>query len=329
MDPILLAVAILLLAALATGFFILLQALTRHMGEIKQLQAQGQNDKVLQLLNENMRGVQDKIDRTTEALNTRLDRAAQIIGQVNRELGSMSEIGRGLKDFQAFLSSPKLRGNLGEQILYEAIDQVFSSHQYVKQFKFKDGQIVDAIIKTSDALIPIDSKFPMESFKAMYQTPTEEERIRCSREFVKQVKKHIDDVARKYILPHEGTVDFAVMYVPSENVYYEIVANNDELMDYAKGRSVLLVSPNSFFHFLRVILMGLERSKIQEQAQKIWELLKGVQQENAKFGESLQLVNRHLTNAKNALDSVGLEYTKISNKLDQVQLIESEHTPTT
>src|SRR3989339_1694440 len=322
MDPILLAVAILLLAALATGFFILLQALTRHMGEIKQLQAQGQNDKVLQLLNENMRGVQDKIDRTTEALNTRLDRAAQIIGQVNRELGSMSEIGRGLKDFQAFLSSPKLRGNLGEQILYEAIDQVFSSHQYVKQFKFKDGQIVDAIIKTSDALIPIDSKFPMESFKAMYQTPTEEERIRCSREFVKQVKKHIDDVARKYILPQEGTVDFAVMYVPSENVYYEIVVNNDEILDYARQMNVLLVSPNSFFHFLRVILMGLERAKIEEEAKKIWELLKSLQQETTKVSGSLQLVGRHITNAKNAMDVATNDYGKFASRIDQIDLLE-------
>jgi DNA recombination protein RmuC len=302
MEPFTLLFFLVLLAAIITGFVLVTNMFQRQVNDLKNLQAQNQSDKLLQLLNDNVRGVQERMDRTTEGLNTRLDRAAQVIGQVNRELGSMSEIGRGLKDFQALLSSPKLRGNLGEQILYDAMDQVFASNQYAKQFKFKDGQVVDAVIKTSDSMIPIDSKFPMESFKAMCQTTTDDDRLRCSREFVRHVKKHIDDVSKKYILPHEGTVDFAVMYVPSENVYYEIVANNDELMDYAKSRNILFVSPNSFFHFLRVILMGLERTKIQEQAQKIWELLKGIQQENIKFSESLQLVNRHLTNAKNALE---------------------------
>ncbi len=304
------------------GTAILYFLLQRELSKLRDAQMQNQNDKVLTMLNENMRGMQERMDKTTEALNFRLDRAAQVIGQVNKELGSMSEIGRGLKDFQAFLTSPKLRGNIGEQILYDAIDQVFSSQQYAKQFKFKEGQVVDAIIKTSDAMIPIDSKFPMESFKLMCDAQSEDERLRCSREFVKAVKKHIDDVSRKYILPHEGTVDFAVMYVPSENVYYEIVANNVELMDFAKSKNVLLVSPNSFFHFLRVILMGLERTKIQEEAQKIWELLKGIQQENVKFSESLNLVNRHLTNAKNALDTATVEYAKFSNKIDQVKLLE-------
>lgn len=320
------SLAILILIVVLGAFLLFgvyfLSNLRREIKAVRESQLQNQSDKVLSMVNDNLRGMQDRIDRTTEALNTRLDRAAQIIGQVNKELGSMSEIGRGLKDFQAFLSSPKLRGNIGEQILYDAIDQVFSVQQYEKQFKFKEGQVVDAIIRTSDSIIPIDSKFPMESFKVMCQAGSDEERTRCGREFVKSVKKHIDDVGHKYILPHEGTTDFAVMYVPSENVYYEIVANNDELMEFARERKVLLVSPNSFFHFLRVILMGLERGKIQEQAQKIWELLKGIQQENVKFAESLNLVNRHLTNAKNALDTATVEYTKFSNKIDQVKLLE-------
>lgn len=322
MDTTILLVFAIVLGALAFFGIYFLNTLRRELKAVRESQMQNQSDKVLAMLNDNMKGMQERMDKTSESLNSRLDRAAQVISQVNKELGSMSEIGRGLKDFQAFLSSPKLRGNIGEQILYDAIDQVFSAQQYEKQFKFKEGQVVDAVIRTSDSIIPIDSKFPMESFKVMYEAGSDDERSRCAREFVKSVKKHIDDVGRKYILPHEGTVDFAVMYVPSENVYYEIVANNDELMDFARERKVLLVSPNSFFHFLRVILMGLERGKIQEQAQKIWELLKGIQQENVKFAESLNLVNRHLTNAKNALDTATVEYTKFSNKIDQVKLLE-------
>lgn len=319
MDPLFLIgflLLILILGLIAVFFYF-----HKHLSGIRDHQLKNQSDQVLGMLNKNMEGMQQRIDKTTEAMNMRLDRAAQVIGQVNRELGSMSEIGRSLKDFQAFLSSPKLRGNIGEQILYDAITQIFSTEQYATQFKFKDGQIVDAIIRTGNTIIPIDSKFPMESFRTVFEAPTEEERIRYTREFVKTVKKHVGDVAKKYILPQEGTVDFAVMYVPSENVYYEIVVNNEEILDFARQNNVLLVSPNSFFHFLRVIMMGLERTKIQEEAQKIWELLKSLQQDQSKVSDALNLVNRHLINAKNAMELANNEYTKFSNKFDQVKLL--------
>lgn len=314
---------------LALLFFVILLiflSIKKHLQEIYKHQLGNQSDKLFEMLNQNMIGMQERIDKTTQTMNTRLDKAAQVIGQVNKELGSMSEIGRSLKDFQAFLNAPKLRGNIGEQILYDAINQVFSSHQYATQFKFKDGQIVDAVIKTHNALISIDSKFPMESFKILCEASTDEQKLRCRREFIKSVKKHIHDVSQKYILPQEGTVDFAVMYVPSENVYYEIVANNEELLEFARTQNVLLVSPNSFFHFLRVILMGLERTKIEEEAKKIWELLKSLQQETSKVSGSLQLVGRHLTNAKNAMDVASSEYAKFTSKIDQVRLIEKPQT---
>lgn len=299
----------------------LLVFLFRNLRKIREHQLSSDQADVIRMLNENLQTMHTRIDTTTEAINFRLDKAAQVIGAVNKELGSMSEIGRGLKDFQVFLSSPKLRGNLGEQILYDALDQVFSSSQYSTQFKFKDGQTVDAVIKTNEAMIPIDSKFPMEAFRDMFESADDADKERRKREFIRAVKKHIDDVSKKYILPQEGTVDFAVMYVPSENVYYEIVTNSEEIMDHAKSRNVLLVSPNSFFHFLRVILMGLERAKIQEEAQKIWELLKTLQQDNQKVTESFALVGRHLTNAKNAMDAASNDYGKFCAKLDQVKLL--------
>ena len=326
MDP--LYLLIILLIILAIGLIVGFIYLHKHLQNIRDYQLGNQNDKAFEMMHRNMIGMQQSLDQTKEAINTRLDRAAQVIGQVNKELGSMSEIGRNLKDFQAFLTSPKLRGNIGEQILYDAINQVFASNQYVTQFKFKDGQVVDAVIKTSDALISVDSKFPMESFKYMYESKTEEERIRSGREFIKTVKKHIHDVSKKYILPQEGTVDFAVMYIPSENVYYDIVVNNDELLDYDRQINVLLVSPNSFFHFLRVILMGLERTKIEEEAKKIWELLKSLQQETTKVSGSLQLVGRHITNAKNAMDIATNDYGKFASRIDQIDLLEKPEAKT-
>lgn len=287
----------------------------------KKLNAPREDSGVFALLNQNIQGMQERIDKTTQAIGDRLDKAASVIHNVQRELGSMQEIGRSIKDFQQFLSSPKMRGNIGEQVLYDALAKSFSKDHYETQFKFREGQTVDAIVRTNDGIIPIDSKFPMEYFRKYTEAQNDDDRTAHLREFTKSVKKHIDDVAKKYILPHEGTVDFAVMYIPSENIYYEIIMENDELMHYAQDRKVLLVSPNGFFHFLRVLMMGLERNKLQEEAQRIWELLKGVQQDTQKFGERIGVLNRHVTNAKNSMDEVTSEYAKLSSKVDQVKLL--------
>jgi DNA recombination protein RmuC len=216
-----------------------------------------------------------------------------------------------------------MRGNIGEQILADMLGQVFPAEQYVLQHKFKGGETVDAAIKTQAGIVPVDSKFPLENFKQLTRAQSDDERKVAARDFVKAVKKHVDDINKKYLLPEEGTVNFAVMYVPSENVYYQILTDDESaLLDYAKGKSVLITSPHGFFSLLRIILMGLERNKLQEQAQKIWEILKGVQQESLRFGETLGVLSRHVTNAKNAMDTVHSGYDKLNGKLEQVKLLE-------
>ncbi len=280
-----------------------------------------QGDQSMVLLNQNMQGVQERLDKATESLNSRLDNAAKVIGSVQKELSTVQEIGRGIKEFQELLNSPKLRGGIGEHILNDSLAQVFSKEHYAVQYQFRDGQTVDAVVKTDTGVIPIDSKFPMDNFRRMLAAEDSLVRAAERKEALRAVKKHIDDIAKKYILPAEGTVDFAVMYVPSETIYYEVMMADEEIMGYAQQRKVLLVSPNSFFHFLRVIMMGLERVKLHEEAQRIWELLKGIQQESTKFGETLALAGKHVTNAKNAMDVSTAEYMKLSSRIDQVKLL--------
>ncbi len=289
--------------------------------EMTILRTRAEQDQSMTMLNQSITGMQQRMDATTQAVNQRLDKAAVVIQGLMKEAGAMNEIGRTMKEFQEYLNSPKLRGNIGEQVLYDALKQVFGMDQYETQFRFQDGQAVDALVKTANGSIPIDAKFPLEDYRRMVDAETDELRKTTLRDFERAVKKHIDDIARKYILPQEGTVDFAVMYVPSEGVYYEIIAESEEILLHARERRVLLVSPNTFFHFLRVILMALERTKLAEEAQKIWEALRGIQQDASKFGESLSLVSKHLTNAKNAADSASSEYTRLSNKIDQIKLL--------
>lgn len=312
----------------ALGFVI--AAVLRRLQDLKDAQT---NDKGLIMLDQHLNSMNDKIDKTSESLNSRLSqsnlaitdnlrRAAEAIGDVKKELGTVQERFKGFEEFNELLH-PKMRGNIGEQILADMLGQVFPAEQYALQHKFKGGETVDAIIKTQAGIVPVDSKFPLENFKQMSRAKNDEDKKQAAREFVKAVKKHVDDISKKYLLPEEGTVNFAVMYVPSENVYYQILTDDENaLLEYAKGKSVLITSPHGFFSLLRIILMGLERNKLQEQAQKIWEILKGVQQESVRFGDTLGVLSRHVTNSKNAMDTAYSGYEKLRGKLDQVKLLE-------
>lgn len=248
--------------------------------------------------------------------------------QVSKELGRVQEISHQMRDFQNFLKSPKLRGNIGEQILRDLLEQVLPKSSFQLQYQFQEGQIVDAIVKTKQGIIPIDSKFSIESFKHISQAKPEEQ-DHYSREFVRDIKKHIDDISRKYILPQEGTVDFALMYVPSEPVYYEITLNQSELLEYGYDKKVYFVSPNSFYYFLKIIMIGLEGAKIEEASKKILAGLKAIQQESVKFGEELGTLTSHVDHAKGASDRVQSRYGRLVGRIDGLRLIEEEPKTTT
>lgn len=246
--------------------------------------------------------------------------------QVAQELGRVQEIGHTLKDFQDFLRSPKLRGGVGEQVLKDLLEQVLPKNNFQFQYQFRGGEVVDAIVKTNQGLIPIDSKFPMESFQR-YIKAKAEEKENYLKEFIKDIKKHIDDIARKYILPQEGTLDYAIMYVPAESVFSEITINEPELLEYAHTKKVLLVSPNTFYYFLKIIMMGLEGAKIEEASKKILEGLKAIQQESLKFGEELSVLTSHIDNAKKASERVVNRYVRLSGRIDNLGLLKSEEKP--
>src|SRR4030042_2252293 len=162
-------------------------------------------------VDKNTETLQQRLEATNKAINERLDNAAKVIGMVGKEVGQMSEIGRSMKDLQDFLRSPKLRGNIGEQVLRELLGQFLPKESFHLQYRFRSGEAVDAAIKTEAGIIPIDSKFPMENFRGMMKAETEVEKKTFEKEFGRDVKKQIDDIARKYILPEEGTIDYALM----------------------------------------------------------------------------------------------------------------------
>jgi DNA recombination protein RmuC len=299
-------------------FFLIFYFFDRRL---KKFEEKIKNDQSLLLLNQNLLGMQTRIDETTRAINERLDRAAQVISQVSHELGGVKEIGYQIKSFQEFLKSPKLRGNIGEEILKDLLEQYLSHHQFALQYKFKSGEIVDAIIKTKEGIIPIDAKFPLESFQRYLSSKDEKEQEKLFKDCIKSVRARIDEISRKYILPEEGTVDFAIMYIPSEVVYYEIIKSKEDLDDYARSKKVYFVSPNSFYYFLRIIMIGMKGLQIQEDAKRVLEILSAVQKDVEKLGEILGIVTTHITHAKSAIDKVNNEYLKLAGKMDQLKFL--------
>lgn len=282
---------------------------------------QDHNVQSLSLLNQNIQGMQGRLDVISHGINERLDNAANVVAQVSRELGTVQEIGRNIQTLQDFLKSPKLRGNIGEQVLKQMLDQHFPRDLYAMQYQFHEGQIVDAIIKTDDGIIPIDAKFPMENYQKAMQQEREEDRDLFLREFFKDIKKHVASIAKKYILPDEGTVDFAIMYIPSEAVYYEVIRNDAEVNTHALERKILFVSPNSFYYFLRVIMMGMQGKRIADATRDIIKSIQGIQKDTERFSETLGLVQTHVNHSKSALDRAQSDFAKLEGKIQRIDTI--------
>ncbi len=278
-------------------------------------------------LNDAMRGSTVEMTRTLQSnsrqLNERLDEAARVIGALNKNVGEMSEVGRGIRSLQEFLQSPKLRGNIGEQVLKDMIGQTFPKNSFHLQYPFKSGVKVDAVLKTDAGLLCIDSKFPMENFTIMHNGETEIIRNQAKRDFVADVKKHINDISKKYILPEEGTLDFALMYIPSESVYYEI-ANMNELMEFARGLRVYPVSPNTLYAHLQVLLLSFQGKDLEQKSREVFRLLRAIQKDYAKVEENLGVLNKHVSNAYNSMSSVTGAFQVLGQKIESTHLLHGD-----
>ena len=262
------------------------------------------------------------LQENAKELNERLDRASAVIREVGKEVGQMSEIGRSMKELQDFLKSAKLRGNIGVQILKDLISQMFPKNSFHLQYQFRSGERVDAAIKTDAGILPIDSKFPMESFQRMMKHQgSQDEYVMLQKEYIRDVKKHVDAISKKYILPDEGTMDFALMYLPSEAVYYEMV-NLSELMDYAKKSRVYPVSPSTLYAHLQTILLSFEGKRIEARSKEVFKLLRALQGDYEKINESLGVLGKHLGNASAQFANVTTGFTQLGTKLQTTKHLE-------
>lgn len=294
--------------------------------KIEDLKRSKEQDPLFQVFNQNLQAMQTRIDESNHLINDQLSRYASLMTRVGERLGQMTQIGTQLQEFQAFLRSPKLRGNLGEQGLKDLLAQILPKELYEIQHHFKNGEIVDFAIKIEAGIVPVDAKFPLENFNKMINAKEEKEKLEYYRAFRTDFKKHISKIASKYIVPDEGTTDFAFMYIPSESIFFEVLNNEKlrELYDYSLNSKIILASPSTFFYYLRTIMLGLEGKRVHEMSRQILATLRIIQQESKKMGDNLGVLNKHIGNAKNTMDTVNNDYSRLSGKIDSVRMLETE-----
>jgi len=263
------------------------------------------------------KSISDSLFQSQKAVGERLDHAAKFIGDLGEKLGEMSEIGRSIKDLEQLMKSPKLRGNLGEAALKDLLGDMFPEASVNLQYAFKSGETVDVALKTANGIIPIDAKFPMENFKKMVNLDSKRERTVAKKAFANDVRKHIRTIGDKYIRPDEGTIDYGLMYVPSETIFYEL-SSDERLMDYARSRRVLPVSPNTLYAYLRTVLISLEGKKFEKEAMRVMRELRAINQETRKFGEGLEVLSKHVNNAYNNMNGVMTKFFSIRERIHTV-----------
>jgi len=289
-------------------------------------------------LSKNTQLILSQLQSVNSGMGQRLDNAAKVFGDVQKSIGSLNEksqqifeVGKDIASLQEILRAPKMRGGLGELFLENLLEQIMPHRDFYElQHTFKSGERVDAVIKIGSKLVPVDSKFPLESFKRVVELKSEDDKKRAKKEFVKAVKDHIDAIAAKYILPDEGTYDFALMYIPAENVYYEAAIKDDDelgeksIFNHAISRKVIPVSPNSLYAYLQVIILGIRGMRIEEKAQEVIKTLITLRGSLGKFNQDFEVIGSHIDNIKSSYERAVKSLDKFEDKLISIDSLEEK-----
>ncbi len=295
---------------------------------------------IIEQVNIQLNAVTGQMVSSQKTMGERLDNAAKAVSDVHKGIGTLSqaaerifEVGKDISSLQEILQAPKMRGGLGEYLLGDILFQMLPREHFELQYKFKSGEVVDAVIRLGSGMVPVDSKFPLENFKRVIETQDETEKKNAKKKFVSDVKKHIDAVASKYILADEGTFDFALMYIPAENVYYEMIIKDSgsgdasSISDYALSKKVIPVSPNSFYAYVQAIVLGLKGMRIEKSAQDIVRQLARLKGDFERFKKDFDVLGGHITNVKNKYDETSKRCDNLGEKLQSTGEADSAALP--
>jgi DNA recombination protein RmuC len=317
-------------------------ALENQLGELRrdlqtvataQAQSTGQIQTMGQTVTQRLEGVtkalQDGVTNSAQiasqgqtAIATELKNTREQIGLIQKQIGEVQEQSRGLsqatQSLESILGGAKTRGLLGEVTLQRLLEDSLPASQFAMQYRFSSGEAVDAVVFLRDnKLMAIDSKFPLDAFRRISTEGDDARRV-----FANAVKGHADSIAKKYIVPDEGTLDVALMFVPSENVYCEMLNTSDakglQIDEYCRNKKIIAVSPNTLYANLCVIAMGLRGMQIEENAKRLLANLSGVQKQVETFADVFEKLGTHLKNAQQSYSEADRRFEKAQNTLASV-----------
>jgi DNA recombination protein RmuC len=275
------------------------------------------------------KGVKDSAEITSQitsqsqtAMSNELKNTREQINQIQQQLGQVQQAGQQMHDtatkLENILGGTKTRGSFGETTLERLLEDCLAPSQYSRQYYFRSGEAADAVIHLRDRkIMAIDSKFPLDAFQRL-----EVEGDDARKAFVNAVKVHADSIAKKYIVPDENTLELALMFVPSEAVYYELLRSTDSrglaADAYCRNKKIIPVSPNTLYAHLSVIAMGLRGMQIEENAKRLAASLAGLRKQLDTFTDTFNKIGSHLKDAQKSYGEADKRLDKASNTLDNL-----------
>ena len=295
-----------------------------------QAQSAGQiasiGQSVTQRLDSVTKTLQDGVSQSAQisaqsqvAMANELKNSQQTLGEIQKQLGAVqlagSQMSQTAETLQNILGGAKTRGSLGEVTLERLLEDCLPKNRFARQHRFSSGEIADAVIFLRDKLLSIDSKFPLDAYRRIAEEGEE-----ARRAFATAVKNHADAISKKYVLPEEATLPVALMFVPSESVYYELLMTTDAkstpLDEYCRSKNVVAVSPNTLYANLQVILMGLQGMQIEENAKNLRANLAGLQSQLRKFVDPFEKLGTHLKNAAQSYAEADKRFEKAETSVE-------------
>jgi DNA recombination protein RmuC len=275
-----------------------------------------------------LKEMRDSQNGVSQAMQDQISSFTKEATQIREELKQVEEHVKDVSHFQDIFKAPKLRGQWGEASLEHILGQHFPSELHKSQYLFSSGEQVDAVLKLPNGkVLPIDSKFPSENFAKMAEASSDAEKAAFQKKFVEDVKNRINEITLKYILPSEGTTDFALMYIPAEAIYYEVVNNigkDFDLNNYAWSKRIILTSPNTIYLTLRTIEHWFKDTQISRKTQDILKRLNRINQDASKLVTDFKKLGSHLRNAVSAYDSSEKRLSLFSDKVDKLLEVKEE-----
>jgi DNA recombination protein RmuC len=284
-------------------------------------------DELRRAMEERVGGVEQCLDLGQRSLAEHLGKSGHLLREVGEKLGRLHETSQKIEKLagevtrlEDLLKPPKLRGTLGEMFLEQALAQVLPPGAYASQHPLGDGVVVDAVVFLQDRIVPVDSKFPLENYRRAREVEEEGEKRRARQQFARDVRRHVDSIAEKYIRPASGTCDFALMYIPAEAVYAEILADEEDgaLADYAIGRRVIPVSPRLLYAYLSTVAMGLRGIELQENAREVHRNLAELSRLWERAGAPLEKLGSHLSNAQKQYEETSRAFERLAARLETI-----------